>query len=87
MDTSAEAAEQIPTRPAEVTIELTGLPPRAKITLDGQRISSTFIVPMSSTPVSVAISARGFIALSKSIVPNQNKTIELKMKKKRRRRR
>jgi serine/threonine protein kinase len=80
------AAEEV-AAPTEVTIKLKGLPRRAKMTLNGDTITSPFTLPLSQTPVSIGITARGFIPLAKSIVPDQDQTIELRMKKKRRRRR
>jgi serine/threonine protein kinase len=82
----AALAKQV-AAPTEVTIKIKGLPRKAKMTLDGNTITSPFALPLSQTPVSVEITARGFMPLAKSIVPDQDQTIELRMKKKRRRRR
>ncbi len=82
---AAEADEVI--KPSNVTIRIKGLPPKAKIALGDTPITSTFTVPLSQDPISVEITAKGFMPLTKSIVPDQDQTIELRMKKKRRSRR
>ncbi|MCP4196521.1 MAG: serine/threonine protein kinase [Proteobacteria bacterium] len=69
--------------PTSVTIRLKVLPRQAKMTLDGKQIKSPFALPLSQTPISVKITARGFMPLTKSLVPDQDQTIELRMKRKR----
>ncbi|MCP4602435.1 MAG: serine/threonine protein kinase [Proteobacteria bacterium] len=71
--------------PSEVTLKVTGLPRRARLTISGKRMKPPITLPGSESPIVMKVTARGYKTFKQSIVPDSNKTIKVSMERKGRR--
>ncbi len=68
--------------PVQVTIEFKGLPRKAWILLNEERVKPPVILPKSDEKVVFTITAKKYIPFDKAIVPNSDQTIEVDLVKK-----
>jgi hypothetical protein len=73
--------EQEESASKEVKIELKGLPKRARITMKGKKVKSPLTLPRGKKAVKIKITAYNHKPLVKTIVPDKDQTLKLKMKK------
>ncbi|MCP4677039.1 MAG: serine/threonine protein kinase [Deltaproteobacteria bacterium] len=83
---SADASSQ-EAAPVDVTITFKGLPRKAWILLNEERVKPPVTLPRSDNKVVFTITAKRYIPLDKTIVPNADQTVEIDMVKKPRYRR
>jgi Protein kinase domain len=70
----------------EITIDVQGMPRRAKLTLGGSEVAFPVTVPISSEAVLLMVKARGYLKYKQEIIPDKDQVIEIDMEKKGRRR-
>jgi serine/threonine protein kinase len=64
-----------------VTIRFVSLPPRSKITIDGKRVLTPHDMPRSDSPVELKVTAPGHNPYIKVLIPNEDRTIRIRMRK------
>ncbi len=71
--------------PIEVTISIRGVPPQAEMLLNRKTVEAPFKTARSDKPMLLEITAPGYNAYEKLLVPNEDQTVEISMQRKHRR--
>jgi hypothetical protein len=75
------AEKQEPAPPAEITVELSGLPSNATVTVGGQEAEPPLKIPKSGDSVAIAVRADGYEAFEAEVVPDRDQTLAVEMSK------
>ena len=77
----APASPAQPTVPENVTIDATGLPPDAAVTIDGKEVELPTTLKRSAKPLILKVSGKGYVPFEQALVPDRDQKIEVVMKR------
>jgi hypothetical protein len=76
---TGEAVQQ-PPAVESVTITLKGLPPKAKLSIDGEPVENPFELPRAETRVELEVAAPGYVLYKKKFVPDEDRTLRIRLR-------